>query len=185
MLKNRFAARIIRAAVAGTVMALAVTTGAQARQAENKPAENKESKTAAPAQEALWSKQCLKDPAGKDICFVQQFAIATQQKAVMLNVAFGYLGPEGKPRIILTAPLGILLVPGVQMTIDNGKPIVLPFDNCQPSGCRAAVDLDKQALDQFRNGKVLAVRYAMMDRKAIDIPIKLDGLDKALKSVAP
>lgn len=176
MRKNYPAARFIRAALAGMVMASAMAMNVHA--AESK-------KTTAPAQGPLWSKQCVKDPAGKDICFVQQFAVAMPQNAVMLNVAVGYLGAQGKPRMILTAPLGILLMPGLQVTIDSEKPISLPFDSCQTSGCRAAFEMDKQSFDQFRNGKVLTVRYAMMDRKAVDIPIKLDGLAAALKSVSP
>ncbi|XKH38044.1 invasion associated locus B family protein [Azospirillum doebereinerae] len=56
------------------------------------------------------------------------------------------LAPEGKPRVIMTAPLGVLLAPGWAMSIDTGKPVTLPFESCQTGGCRMVADLDQSSL---------------------------------------
>ncbi|MDR3435505.1 invasion associated locus B family protein [Telmatospirillum sp.] len=151
------------------------------------PAAGKDAKeVASPAKpDSLWSKQCVKSPEGKDACFVQQFAIDTTQNTPVLRVAFSYLGPEGKPRLELTAPLGILLTAGLKMTIDERPPLTLPLQFCQAGGCLAVVDLDQQALDQFRNGKSATVEYVTLDRKARVLPVKLEGLVAALKTVTP
>lgn len=142
-------------------------------------------KEASPA-EAPWSRQCVKSPDGaKEACFVQQFITAMPQNVVLLKVVFGYLAPDGKPRVIVTAPLGVLLQAGLTMTINGQSPMSVPFEDCKNGGCRAVIDMDNQALDQFRNGRQLTVTYLTEDRKAMDLPVRLDGLAAALKTVAP
>jgi len=44
--------------------------------------------------------------------------------------------------------------------------------------------MDDATADQLRRGKVLTVRYITMDRKAVDIPIKLEGLAAALGTLS-
>ena len=133
----------------------------------------------------LWTRQCVKSPEGKDACFLQQFVIAMPQKAALLKVVFSYLGPKGGPRLELTAPLGILLQPGLTLTIDGHPPLTLPLAFCQAGGCQAVVDMDEPALTQFRGGKTASVRYVTEDRKTVDLPLQLDGLAAGLKTIAP
>lgn len=139
-----------------------------------------------PAPQALWGKQCAKDPNGKDICVVQQFISGQPGNTQLLLAQFGYIGPQNKPRLILSAPLGVVLPAGVTLGIDGAKPITVPFETCNPGGCLSIIDMDDAALTQFRKGKELTVHYVVAGaQKPQDLPVKLDGLDAALKSVAP
>jgi invasion protein IalB len=52
------------------------------------------------------------------------------------------------------------------------------------SGCRTGVDMDTSSADKLCGGNTLTVRYITMDRKALDIPIKLEGLAPALSSLS-
>ncbi len=143
-------------------------------------------KAAPPAEKGTpaWSKQCVASPDGqKQACFVQQFVIAAPQNTVLLKVMFGYLGPDNKPRMIIEAPEGILIQSGLVLTVDTRQPMMVPLQACQPGACRAVVDMDDQALDQFRKGSVLSVRYLTGDHKAVDLPVKLDSLATALKQL--
>ncbi len=86
--------------------------------------------------------------------------------------------------MVLTAPLGVLLAPGLRLTVDGAAPIVLPFERCGRQGCDASAVLDQTARTRFEKGKTLMVRYAVSDKAAQDIPIKLDGLADALASLS-
>ncbi|MEE3627750.1 invasion associated locus B family protein [Nitrospirillum sp. BR 11752] len=180
-------ARAVAAVVAaGTVMAHMGGAAAAAEPVKAPPAGPPAAKgpEVKQAPGPLWSKSCAKTDAGADICYVEQFAIVTPQNVMMLHVQIGYLGPEGKPRLILTTPLGVLLQPGITLTVDQDKPLALPFDACQQGGCVAAADLeDGKVLDHFTGGKVLAVRYINGDKAAMDIPVQLNGLAAALKAL--
>lgn len=134
----------------------------------------------------LWSRECVKSADGKhEACFVHQFVAEMPQKAVLLEILFGYIGPDQRPRMVLTVPLGVLLPPGLRLTLDGGKPLAIPLETCTRDGCRAIVDLDDGALAKFRDGKQLVVRYVVGGGKAIELPVKLEGLNAALKTVAP
>jgi invasion protein IalB len=142
--------------------------------------------TTAPAaeQSPVWSKQCVASPDGqKQACFVQQFVLAAPQNTVLLKVMFSYLGPQNKPRLILETPEGVLLQAGLVLTIDTRKPLNVPLQACQAGACRAVIDMDGQALDQFTKGNVLNVRYVTADHKAVDLPVKLETLTAALKQL--
>ncbi len=132
----------------------------------------------------LWSKACAKDQNGADVCYVEQFAIAQPQNVVLLHVRVGYFPPEGRPRMILTAPNGVLLPAGLTLSLDQSKPIPVSFGTCDASGCLAAVDMDQDALNRFTAGTILMVRYVQGNNSAIDIPIQMANLSKALTNIS-
>lgn len=135
--------------------------------------------------ETLWGKHCDKTADGKtEVCTVQQFVTAQPGNRQLLLADFGYTGPKGNVRLVLVAPLGVALPSGLSLGVDSGKPITVPFEICDAGGCRSIIDMDGKALDQFLNGKVLTVRLAIGGR-TLDLPVKLEGLTAALKTIAP
>lgn len=131
----------------------------------------------------LWNRQCTAETDGRQVCYVQQYAVTMPTNTVLLNVIIGFFGPEGKARMIMTAPLGVLLMPGLAITVNSGNPIALPFESCQAGGCRTVTDLDQASLDQIRRGDKMTVRFVTSDQQAIDIPVPLQGLDAALNQL--
>jgi len=135
------------------------------------------------ADQPAWHKGCEQGPAGQT-CYVEQFAIAQPKNVPVLYVRFDFAGSEGRARLAMTAPLGILLGQGLQLSVDGSKPIILPLAICTGRGCDASAVLDKDALERFTKGKSLVVRYAGADAQPTAIPIRLDGLTDALKSLS-
>lgn len=130
----------------------------------------------------LWHKACDKAAPGHP-CWVEQFAIAMPNKVVVAHVRFDRQ-QGGKTGIIVIAPLGVELIPGLQLILDGGKPITLPYERCSARGCDASAVLDRAAVAKFERGKTLTVRYTIAGTKTADIPIRLEGLTKALKSLS-
>jgi invasion protein IalB len=139
---------------------------------------------AAESAEPLWHKSCSKDVDGRPSCVVEQFAVAMPQKTVMLHIRFAAAANPDQTRMMLTTPLGVLLQPGLTLSVDGSKPIALPFERCSGQGCEASAVLDKGALAKFVGGKALVVRYAVSDKAGTDVPMRLEGLEDALKSLA-
>ncbi|MFD2232669.1 invasion associated locus B family protein [Phaeospirillum tilakii] len=139
-----------------------------------------------PAPAPVWGQHCGKDgDSAKEACVLQQFVTAQPQNTPLLVVQFGFNGPENRPRLILSAPLGVMLTAGITLAIDGHKAVTAPFQICNNGGCLSVLDMDVAALDQFRQGKVLTVRYFAAEQKPIDLPVRLDGLDGALAKLAP
>lgn len=134
---------------------------------------------AADAPAPLWSKTCGKGGG----CLVEQFVSRQADKTVLLHIRFDLQGGDGNARMALDAPLGVFLPPGMQLSVDGSKPIVLPYERCTGSGCQALAVLDKAALDKIQAGKTLNVHCATSEKAGIDLPVNLDGLAKAIKSL--
>lgn len=129
-----------------------------------------------------WHKSC---PGGDTAhCFIEQFAILQPQNAVVLHVGIDRPGGDDKARMVLTAPLGVLLSAGLSLSVDGGKPFILPYERCASAGCDAVAMLDKAALEKFEKGKALTVRYVLSDKASADIPIRLEGLADAIASLS-
>jgi invasion protein IalB len=131
---------------------------------------------------SLWHQACDEAAAGHP-CWVEQFAVAMPNKVVVAHVRFG-LQQAGKTGIIAIAPLGVALIPGLQLILDGGRPITLPYERCSAQGCEASAVLDRDAVEKFKRGKTLTLRYTVAGAKTADIPIRLEGLTKALQSLA-
>jgi len=132
------------------------------------------------ADDPLWHKNC--PPSGT--CFVEQFVQVMPQKVVLLHARFDPVNADGQSVVTFTVPPGVLLGGGLSLSVDGAKPLFLPYERCPTGGCRATAVLDKGALNMMKIGKVLTARYAMTADKGIDIPIRLTGLDDALKSLS-
>lgn len=105
------------------------------------------------------------------------------KKIVMAHVRFD-IQQGDKTDIIVVAPLGVALTPGLQLILDSGRPITLPYERCSTEGCEASAVLDLKAVKEFESGTTLTVRCTVADNKTAGIPIQLKGLAAALKSLA-
>lgn len=138
--------------------------------------------TSQAADAPVWHKSC---PGGDTAaCFIEQFAVAQPQNVAVLHVGIDLPGGDSKARMVLTAPLGVLLPAGLSLSVDGAKPILLPFERCASGGCDATALLDRQALEKFEKGKILTVRYVLSDTASADIPIRLEGLADAIRSLS-
>lgn len=134
--------------------------------------------------EALWHKACGKDGNGHEACIVEQFAVAMPQNVVAAHIRLSATGQPDQMLMRLTVPLGVLLARGLVLSVDDTKPIDLPFERCTREGCEATAVLDKRALATFTHGTTLTVRYAMTEAAPLDIPIRLQGLADALTQLS-
>ena len=104
-----------------------------------------------------WTKFCLKgqnnEPNAKQVCFTGKDA---RIESGMPVVAAVLIEPEGEPKKILrvTLPLGMQLVHGTRVIVDQNQPMTAPYVICFTNGCMADYDasgrLDRQ--DEERAG---------------------------------
>ena len=132
---------------------------------------------AAPA--SSWTKAC--DAQGQH-CGIEQIALAEPGNRPVLRLRFEN-DQEGRAKIIVLAPLGILLRPGLDLVVDAAAPIKLPFEHCTMQGCEVSAILDRTALESFVKGTALTIRYAPTEAQTASVPLKLEGLAAALSSL--
>ena len=136
-----------------------------------------------------WIKECekLKDPEGKEIelCQISQTLVNKEIDQPMLKVAAGYVPGKKDAVMIITLPLGVILPPGVQLTVGEGKAARVPITTCHPQGCQAGAQLDKEFTERLKKGDKMIVTFLGPDGKQVNAPISLSGFTAGLESIKP
>ena len=101
----------------------------------------------------------------------------------ILHVAIGYPPNQSEPVMILSAPLGVALQPGIEMKIDEGTARRIPFSVCTNKGCQAGMKLDEAALSELRKGNQAEMVFGDLQRHGVKVPVSLKGLTKALEAL--
>tara|TARA_B100000780_G_scaffold278446_1_gene252018 strand:+ start:160 stop:711 length:552 start_codon:yes stop_codon:yes gene_type:complete len=101
----------------------------------------------------------------------------------VIEFAIGYPAEQNNARGIFILPMGILLQPGVKLSIDDGKPLAFQVRYCLPNGCYAYVSLNDDLMDRLSKGNQATVEVIKTDGQPLRIPVPLKGFTKALDQV--
>jgi len=132
-----------------------------------------------------WTRYCAKGPTQlsseirtKEVCFTAADGhLASDQKLVIALL----IEPEGSDAKLLrvTLPLGVALVPGARIVIDEKEAMTVPFVVCLPkNGCMADYKADAGLIEKLKNGQSLAIQ-AFDKGKPISFTLPLEGFAKA------
>ena len=185
---------LAKTAAVAVALAVAVTSAASAQQPKKPPARKP---APAPAQQqpappppaqqepvqliySPWTKFCLKnkDPKPKQVCFTGKDA---RIESGMPVVAAVLIEPEGDPKKILrvTLPLGMQLIHGTRVIIDQGQPMTAPYVICFTNGCMADYEASTQMIEQMKKGHGLVVQAINANAQPISLVLPLADFAKA------
>ncbi|OQW57072.1 MAG: invasion associated locus B [Proteobacteria bacterium SG_bin9] len=108
---------------------------------------------------APWTKFCLKgqDANAKQVCFTGKDGRIESGQPVVAAVI---IEPEGEPKKILrvTLPLGMQLVHGTRIIIDNNQPAQSPYVICFANGCMSDYEATPDMIANLKKGQNLIVQ---------------------------
>jgi invasion protein IalB len=137
-----------------------------------------------------WTRHCAKSPTGqsseirtKEVCFTAADGhLGSGQKLVIALL----IEPEGSDTKLfrVTLPLGVTLIPGVRIAIDEKEAMTAPFVVCLPqNGCLADYKADANLIEKLKNAQSLAIQA--FDRgKPVSFILPLSGFAKAYEGPA-
>ena len=128
-----------------------------------------------------WTKFCLKnqnDPNSKQVCFTGKDA---RIESGMPVVAAVLIEPEGDPKKILrvTLPLGMQLVHGTRVIIDQNQPMTAPYVICFTNGCMAYYEASTDMIGRMKKGQGLIVQAINSTGQPISLALPLADFAKA------
>jgi invasion protein IalB len=132
-----------------------------------------------------WTRYCAKglteqssEIGTKEVCFTASDSHLTSgQKLVIVLL----IEPEGSDAKLLrvTLPLGVALVPGARIVIDEKDAITAPFVVClSKNGCMADYKADSDLIEKLKNGRSLAIQ-AFEKGRPVSFTLPLAGFAKA------
>lgn len=129
---------------------------------------------------APWTKFCLKgqDAKAKQVCFTGKDGRIESGQPVIAAVI---IEPEGEPKKILrvTLPLGMQLVHGTRIIVDNNPPQQSPYVICFTNGCMSDYELTADMLSHLKKGQNLIVQAINSNGAPLTLPLPLAEFAKA------
>ncbi len=129
---------------------------------------------------APWTKFCLKgqDASAKQVCFTGKDGRIESGQPVVAAVV---IEPEGEPKKILrvTLPLGMLLVHGTRIIVDNNAPAQSPYVICFQNGCMSDYDVTPDMLGSMKKGQNLVVQAISSNGQPVTLALPLSDFAKA------
>ena len=127
-----------------------------------------------------WRVRCNSAVGAPSSCHIFQNAIFQQTKRPILRAIVGYVNEVPNPIGEITLPLGIYLLPGLTMQIDDGPIYEMGFEFCSPQGCRVRFNIDEKLLGSFKGGNKAEIVFFNPARKRVQVPISLKGFTAAI-----
>ena len=129
---------------------------------------------------APWTKFCLKgqDANAKQVCFTGKDGRIESGQPVIAAVI---IEPEGEPKKILrvTLPLGMQLVHGTRVIVDNNPPAQSPYVICFHNGCMSDYEVTPELLANMKKGQNLVVQAINSNGAPLTLPLPLAEFAKA------
>jgi invasion protein IalB len=129
---------------------------------------------------APWTKFCLKsqDANAKQVCFTGKDGRIESGQPVIAAVI---IEPEGEPKKILrvTLPLGMQLVHGTRVIVDNNTPAQSPYVICFANGCMSDYEVTPELLANMKKGQALVVQAINSNGAPLTLPLPLGEFAKA------
>jgi invasion protein IalB len=127
-----------------------------------------------------WTKFCLKgqEADAKQVCFTGKDA---RIESGMPVVAAVLIEPEGEAKKILrvTLPLGMQLVHGTRVIIDQNQPLTAPYVICFTNGCMADYEATPDMIGKMKKGQGLVVQAINSTGQPISLVMPLQDFAKA------
>jgi invasion protein IalB len=135
-----------------------------------------------------WTKYCLKAPDGRQTCFIGKDGRIESGQSIIAAVI---IEPEGESKKILrvTLPLGMQLIHGTRVIVDNNTPAQSPYVICFANGCMSDYEATPELLANMKNGQNLVVQAINSNSAVVALPLPLQetsgGFAKAYDGVPP
>jgi invasion protein IalB len=127
-----------------------------------------------------WTKFCLKgqEANAKQVCFTGKDA---RIESGMPVVAAVLIEPEGEPKKILrvTLPLGMQLIHGTRVIIDQNQPLTAPYVICFTNGCMADYEASADMIGKMKTSQGLVVQAINSTGQPISLVLPLSDFAKA------
>lgn len=127
-----------------------------------------------------WTKFCLKgqEANAKQVCFTGKDA---RLESGMPVVAAVLIEPDGEPKKVLrvTLPLGMQLVHGTRIIVDQQQPSQGPYVICFTNGCMADYEANADMVAKLKKGQQLAVQAINGNGQPVSLLLPLSDFAKA------
>ncbi len=140
------------------------------------------SKNYALATDEAWKTRC--EPNGYCEMFVRLNNGTDESAARLAEFAIGFPKELETGRGVIILPLGVLVQPGIGLSIDDSASYKFEISHCTNQGCFAFIDVNDLVLEQLKKGSNANFVFYAQNTKKFKIAMPLKGFTKAYKKAS-
>lgn len=169
-----------------TLGALCLTAPAMAQQPAAPGAEKKGEvkKADGSAWVKLCEEQTLKDDKGEkkvNVCLTHHERFHPSTGQPLISAAIRQIDNPKQEIFMVMVPLGRLLQQGLQLEIDDQKPIELKYAYCTTLGCVAEMPSTPELIASFKKGTEMQIKTVDVNRRGVGFKVPLNGFSRTLE----
>jgi invasion protein IalB len=125
-----------------------------------------------------WTKFCLKEQSGKQVCFTGKDA---RIESGMPVASAALIEPEGEPKKLLriNVPLAMKIEHGTRVIIDQSSPRTAPYVSCFVTGCVSDYEINADTISQLKKSQQLHIQAIGINGQPFTVPLPLAEFAKA------
>ena len=131
-----------------------------------------------------WATRCETPPgAAHEQCAIV-LSVVDQDRPNLILVVIVLNTADRKTRLMrVIAPLGVLLPPGISLSIDNADSGRLSFLQCLPNGCVGQLAMDQALIDKLKTGKTATLGVFQTPEEGVGVQAPLAGFKEAYEQL--
>jgi len=135
---------------------------------------------------STWIKLCFRGAQGADTKMVCRTSIEGKSDLGQIILKVDLIEREDAPvgRLQIFVPIGNFLQPGINLTVDNGTSLAVPYTICLANGCVAATVPEANLLRELETGRTLSLGTVNSNVVTVIASLPLDGFAQARHNVA-
>jgi invasion protein IalB len=127
-----------------------------------------------------WTKVCGKDDEAKtEVCYTTRDFVTDKGQRIVAVAVYDAKGKNAQKTMRILTPLGFLVPPGLQITVDKGKPVAGRYATCLPHGCFAEATVKDDFVAALKKGATLNVSARNQAGAVATFAVPTDGFAKA------
>lgn len=128
-----------------------------------------------------WQVEC---PTNGGRCAMSQLINNPENNQPIMRAVMMYPEQLDGPAITFLVPLGVILAPGLELSVDGNQAAAFPYQSCQQGGCRADLPAQPELLQRLRGGSVATLSFIDPNGQQLDLDISLSGFTAASNRIA-
>jgi len=135
---------------------------------------------------STWKKLCFRGAQGADIKMVCRTTIEDKSDLGQPILRVDLIERKDAPaaRLQIFVPVGNFLQPGINLTVDKGTSLLVPYTICLANGCVAATVPEPNFLRELETGRVLSLAVVNSNVVTVIASLSLDSFAKARQGAA-
>ena len=90
---------------------------------------------------------------------------------------------DAAKRLVIVLPYGVLLEPGLGVSIGGASPRLLQYQTCDTVGCRAVLPLDQATIETLKGAEFGRIVVVASNGKAVGVPFSLRGFTDGARAL--